>query len=87
MIKLKMSSTKAEVLSIVFTQFGSYYSLFTSVICDGNVVEIKHAVPRNSLDNGLYSSPRRVVVNGSFVVEYLPKGLIIEVRPAPTQSQ
>ena len=80
----KMYPAKVEVLSIVFTPFGSYYSVFIPVVYEDNSVIIEHAIPRNSLDDGLYSCPRRVIVNGDFAVEYLPKGLIIEVESVLT---
>ena len=83
----KMYPAKVEVLSIILTPFGGYYSVLAPVTYEENSVIIEHAIPRNSLDNGLYSCPRRVIVNGDFVVEHLPKGLIIETRSAPTRSE
>ena len=85
--KKKMYPAKVEVLSVIFTPFGIYYCVLAPVTYEENSLIIEHAIPRNSLDNGLYSCPRRVIVNGDFVVEYLPKGLMIETKSALTQSE
>mgnify|MGYP001577339364 CR=1 FL=1 len=83
----KMFPAKAEVLCIVFTHFGSYYAVHSPITFVGELLSIPHAVPRGSLDNGTYASPRKVDVDRGWVVEYLPKGLIIEMRGKPTSSE
>ena len=83
----KMFPAKAEVLCIAFTQFGAYYVMYDPAVVAGDFLTIPHAVPRGSLDNGTYASPRRVEVNGNWAVEYLPGGLVIEMRNKPTSSE